>query len=42
MPRWSNTNPYGTFRLDMHKQPDLALPIGVPRPRVAAPATAVR
>jgi hypothetical protein len=36
---WSDINPYGTFRLDMDKQLDLGLPVGVPRPR-SAEATA--
>ncbi|MGX1025334.1 hypothetical protein RKD38_000015 [Streptomyces ambofaciens] len=39
---WSNVNPYGTFRLDMDKRLDLALPIAVPHPRVAEAATAER
>jgi hypothetical protein len=35
---WSNINPYGTFRLDMDKRLDLALPGSVPHPRIPADA----
>jgi hypothetical protein len=38
---WSNVNPYGTFRLDMGKRPDLGLTAGVPCPRTPV-ATADR
>jgi hypothetical protein len=37
---WSNSNPYGTFRLDMDEGLDLGLPVSVPRPRSTG-ATAV-
>ncbi|MFF0016221.1 Tn3 family transposase [Streptomyces sp. NPDC005374] len=34
---WSNTNPYGTFRLDMDKRLDLGLSITVSRTRFPEP-----